>query len=217
VSHAENVTPAAGRRGFARAWGAHGNERLTAAAGLALVVLLAVEAWTTLSLHRFLPLHMFLGFVLLPPVALKLASTGWRFARYYTRDPTYRLLGPPRLPMRVLAAPLVLSTVVLFGSGVALVVAGHGGGWLVRVHATSFAVWGVLVLVHTVVYLRRAVRRGTADWRPRPERIVPGMQARRRVLAGAIVAGIVVALATYPAQQAFHSHGHDRLQPAGRR
>src|SRR5205807_267192 len=68
----------------ARAWSREGNDRLTASVGLVLVVLLAVEAWTTFSLRSYLPLHMFLGFLLLPPVALKLASTGWRAARYYT-------------------------------------------------------------------------------------------------------------------------------------
>jgi hypothetical protein len=70
-------------RAVARAWGRHGNDRLTASVGLVFVVLLAVEAWTTFSLRSYLSLHMYLGFVLLPPVVLKLASTGWRAARYY--------------------------------------------------------------------------------------------------------------------------------------
>jgi hypothetical protein len=41
-----------------------------------------VETLTTLSLRSYLPVHIFLGLLLLPPVALKLASTGWRFLRY---------------------------------------------------------------------------------------------------------------------------------------
>jgi hypothetical protein len=63
------------------AWGPSGNQRLTTSTGLVLFVLLAVETLTTLSLRLYLPEHIFLGLLLLPPVALKLASTGWRFVR----------------------------------------------------------------------------------------------------------------------------------------
>ena len=192
------------RRGAAHAWGPRGNVRLTAATGLVLVGVLAVEALTTLSLHRYLPLHIFLGFVVLPAVSLKLASTGWRFARYYAGSNPYRLAGPPRLGFRLFAPLLVVSTVALFGSGVALVVMGHGGGLLLTVHAASFAVWGVLMIVHIAGYLARALRVGTADWRSRAARIVPGASFRRALLVGALLAGVIVALATYPAQQAFH-------------
>jgi cytochrome b len=193
----------------ARAWGREGNERLTALVGLVLLVLLAVEAWTTFSLHSYLPLHMFLGFVLLPPVALKLASTGWRAARYYTGSRPYRRAGPPRLPLRLLAPLLVASTLALFASGVALVVVGHGRGWILTVHATSFAVWGVLMAVHVVAYVARTFRRGTADLRRRTERIVPGARIRRALLGGALVAGVLIALAAYPAQQRFHTRAHE--------
>ena len=75
--------------------GPDGNERLTATIGLLLVGLLVVEAATTLSLHDFLAVHLFLGLALLPVISAKLASTGWRFVRYYTHDAAYRLRGPP--------------------------------------------------------------------------------------------------------------------------
>ena len=73
-----------------------GNERLTSSTGLVLLVLLLVETLTTLALRTYLNVPLFLGLLLLPPVALKLASTGWRFARYYTRSEPYVLAGPPR-------------------------------------------------------------------------------------------------------------------------
>ncbi|MCW2975622.1 MAG: hypothetical protein JWM06_903 [Actinomycetia bacterium] len=206
-------------RTVARDWGHQGNERLTSSAGLILFVLLAVEAWTTLSLSSYLPLHIFLGFVLLPPVAVKLASTGWRAVRYYAGSRQYRLAGPPKLPLRLLAPLLVSSTLALFGSGVALIVVGHGRGWLQMVHAVSFGVWGVLIVVHVAAYLPRALRFGTADLRRNAERIVPGARIRRMLLAGALLAGVIIALATYPAQKAFHSRVNEpgRLQPAGTR
>ena len=71
-----------------------GNERLTSSTGLILLVLLAVETLTTLALRTYLNVHLFLGLLLLPPVALKLATTGWRFARYYTGSKPYVLAGP---------------------------------------------------------------------------------------------------------------------------
>ena len=58
-----------------------GNERLTSSTGLVLLVLLAIETLTTLALRTYLNVHLFLGMLLLPPIVLKLASTGWRVAR----------------------------------------------------------------------------------------------------------------------------------------
>ena len=86
-----------------------------------LLVLLAVEGATIPWIHPLLSVHIFLGVLLLGPVALKLASTGYRFVRYYTGATEYVQLGPPAPLMRVLVAPvLVLSTATLFGTGVIL-------------------------------------------------------------------------------------------------
>jgi hypothetical protein len=162
----------------------------------------------TLALHAYLSVHIFLGLLLIPPVALKLASTGWRFLRYYTNSKPYRLAGPPRLLLRLLAPLLVASTLTLFGSGVALIVVGHGGGPLLQLHAVSFAVWGVLIAIHILAYLTRVLRVGLADWRRNATPIVAGSRSRRAALVGALVAGVVLALATYSAQQAWLDHGH---------
>jgi hypothetical protein len=172
-------------------------------------VLLALEALTTLALRTYLPVHIFLGLLLLPPVALKLASTGWRFVRYYTRNKPYRLEGAPRPLQRMLAPLLVASTLSLFGSGVALIAVGHGGGVLRTVHALSFAAWVALIVVHVVAYRKRVLRMGTWDWRRHAEPIVAGARARRAALGAALVAGVIVALATYPVQQTWLSHHRD--------
>jgi len=185
--------------------GPDGNERLTATVGLVLVGLLGVEAATTLSLHDFLAVHVFLGLVLLPVVALKLASTGWRFVRYYTQNAEYRLRGPPRLLLRALAPLLVASTVVLFGTGVAFLVVGRGGGLLLTAHAASFVVWGVLVGLHTLAYLRRMARDGLSDWRPRTFRVA-GASLRRFVVLAALAGGVVVGIATYSVQSGWLAH-----------
>jgi hypothetical protein len=186
-----------------------GNERLTTSVGLVLIVLLAAEALTTVALGLDLPVHIFLGLLLLPPIALKLASTGWRFMRYYTRNEAYRLIGPPKILLRLLAPFLVASTLTLFGTGVALIVVG-GGGLLKSVHGLSFAVWGVLMIVHVLAYLIRTVRIGSADWRGHAEQVVAGARSRRAALSGALVAGVILASATYPAWRHQHfERGHD--------
>jgi hypothetical protein len=198
-------------RAAARAWGPPGNARLTTSLGLVLLVLLGIETLTTLALHAYLPVHIFLGLLLIPPVALKLASTGWRFLRYYTNSKPYRLAGPPRLLLRLLAPLLVASTLTLFGSGVALIIVGRGGGPLLQLHAVSFAVWGVLITIHILAYLTRVVRVGPADWRRNATPIVAGSRSRRVALVGALLAGMVLALATSSAQQAWlngHEHQH---------
>jgi hypothetical protein len=193
-------------RAITRAWGPPGNERLTSSVGLVLLVLLSLETLTILSLRSYLSVHIFLGLLLLPPVALKLASTGWRFLRYYLGNKPFRLRGPPRLLLRLLAPLLVGSTLALFGSGVALIVVGHGGGLLLSVHTLSFLVWGVLMIVHVLAYLARTLRVGLADWRRRAEPVVAGGRSRRAALGGALLAGVILALASYPAQRAWLSH-----------
>jgi hypothetical protein len=202
-------------RAAAHAWGPPGNKRLTTSTGLVLLVLLAVETLTTLALRTYLPVHIFLGLLLVPPVALKLASTGWRFARYYTRNKLYRLEGPPRPLLRMLAPLLVASTLTLFGSGIALIAVGHGGGVLLTVHTLSFIVWGVLMIFHVVAYLKRVRRIGTSDWRRNAGAVVAGAKARRAALGAALLAGVIVALATYPAQQAWLSHRRDHRHQDG--
>src|ERR1700685_2891935 len=102
------------------AGGTAGNERLTAVTGAVLIVLLAVIGVTIISLSQLLWVHLFVGVLLIGPLMLKLASTGYRFVRYYTRDAAYRHVGPPALPLRLIAPIVVLSTVVVFASGVAL-------------------------------------------------------------------------------------------------
>jgi hypothetical protein len=54
--------------------------------------------------------HVFIGMVLIPPVLVKVASTTWRFARYYQGAPAYRRKGPPPVALRLLGF-LLLSRV----------------------------------------------------------------------------------------------------------
>jgi hypothetical protein len=100
--------------------GTEGNERLTVITGVLLILLLAALGVTIVFIGRLLWWHLFLGLLLIGPVVLKVASTGYRFMRYYTADPPYRRKGPPPSALRTLGPALVGLTAVVFATGVAL-------------------------------------------------------------------------------------------------
>ena len=205
------------RAPFARRINPDGNERITAAVGIILIVLTVAELGTlVLGLQTFLHWHVFIGLVLLPPIALKLASTGWRFARYYTRNDAYRMKGAPQLAMRLLAPFLVLLTVLLFGSGVAMgFVHGHALQLARRIHGPAAFLWTVTLGIHVLVYTPRALRAIAGDLRARTRRQIADVRLRAYVVVFAIVIGLVVGVATLPVQRdwlhlpARHDH-HDR-------
>jgi hypothetical protein len=139
--------------------GVIGNERLTALAGAVLLVLLAIEVATTLRLRSLMPAHVFVGVLLVGPLLLKLGSTGYRFARYYTGATPYVRRGPPTMGLRILAVPLVVTTLVLVGSGGALLLIGPGNpGPLIPLHNISTLIWLPLAAVHVAAYVRRLPR-----------------------------------------------------------
>jgi hypothetical protein len=195
--------------------GPEGNERLTAATGAVLFVLLAAEGVTIVFLRPLLSAHVFIGMLLIPPVALKTASAGWRFLRYYTGDRGYRAKGPPLLPLRLLAPLVVASTVALLATGVALLVVGPGRGFVLGLHKASFAVWLVATGLHVLAYVWRVPALAASDWRRRDPAPVGGSFARRTLVAGALVAGVILAVATVRYAQpwvhwaaVFHGHDH---------
>lgn len=174
-----------------------GNEQLTALAGILLIVFLAVEGATLLNLRALLTVHAFIGMFLIPVVALKLGSTGWRMARYYLGREEYVLRGPPPLPLRVLVAPVVVaSTLVLFGTGVYLLATHEVQGTAVGLHKASFVVWLVSTSVHVLARLVRMREALLTRY--------PGVGLRLGVVTATLVAGTAVATATLP--------GADRLQ-----
>lgn len=163
------------------------NERLTAATGAVLIVLLAALGVTILSIGQLVWWHVLLGMLLIPPVLLKLGTTGWRFLRYYSGSPEYVRRGPPITPLRLLAPLVVLTTLVVFGTGVALIVVGPAGGILVGLHKASFILWFFVTAVHVLAHLRRLLP---------PARPVPGAAVRGVLLVGSVAAGVVLAAAT---------------------
>jgi len=179
--------------------GVAGNARLTGGGAALLLVLLAAEGATIPFIGQLIGPHIFIGMLLIPPVLLKLGSTGYRFARYYTGSPPYRRKGPPSLPMRVLAPGVVLATVALFGTGVALAILGpDSSGRLVFLHKASFVLWFGLMTIHVLGHVLELPKLALPDWRRAGGRdaALAGSGLRIALLSGAVLAGFALALAT---------------------
>ena len=179
--------------------GVAGNARLTGGTAVALLVLLALEGATIPFIGPLVGPHVFIGMLLIPPVALKLASTGYRFARYYSDSAAYRLKGPPPLVMRLLAPGVVLTTLALFASGVALLIAGPDESDSLKfLHKASFIAWFALMTVHVLGHVLELPSLTLPDWRRHGgrEAALAGSGLRLALLAASIVAGFALALAT---------------------
>ena len=184
----------AGAAGWLRG-GVPGNARLTGAIAVALLVLLAAEGATIPFIGQLLGPHIFIGLLLIPPVLLKLASTGYRFARYYTGSAPYVRKGPPAMPLRLLAPGVVLTTLALFGTGVALALAAPPSNTLVFAHKLSFIAWIALMTLHVLGHLLELPRLTGVDL-SRGGRVTPLAGARQRAtaLALALAAGLGLGL-----------------------
>lgn len=197
--------------------GPEGNEQLTAVTGAVLVILLAALGITIVRIGQLTWLHLFLGFLLIGPVLLKMSSTGYRFVLYYIKDPSYRIRGAPETWLRLIAPVVVLTTIGVFVTGVALVFVGpvHREP-LAEIHKLFFIVWIAFTGLHVLGHLpvMPAALRGFGDWSERIPGRDDGRLARAIVLAGAVVGGLVLAIvlipqfATWTAHPALWQHHH---------
>ena len=176
--------------------GPEGNEQLTAATGVVLLVLLAVLGLTIVRIGQLLWLHMFLGLLLIGPVALKMGSTGYRFVLYYARDKTYIRKGPPEMWLRVIAPIIVFTTVGVFATGVWLLIIGpfHREP-MAEIHKIFFIVWVVFTALHVLGHLPGMPEQLGVG---RKLGLESGQTGRAIVLVGVIVGGLVLALVLIP-------------------
>jgi len=177
-----------------RLGGTEGNEILTAAVGAVLTLLLIAEGITIIQMGGLLSVHMFIGLVLVPPILLKMGSTGYRFARYYTHSRPYVQMGPPALPMRLLAPGLVALTVAVFATGVWLMLLGHKSDQVLLLHKVTFIVWGAFFGIHFLVYAPRVLRSLRSDWGSMRRHAIPGSGLRGMLVAASLGAGAALAL-----------------------
>ena len=172
--------------------GSDGNKQLTAIVGTLLLVVLAIEGATLLNLRSLLTAHAFIRMLLIPIVALKLGSTGWRMLRYYRRGDEDVRRGPPHVVLRVLVAPvMVASALVLLASGVVLLALDETHGAIVGLHKASFVVWLGATSLHVltrVVNLLPILRRRLA-----------GTGLRLGLVGATLGAGLLLGALTLPA------------------
>ena len=175
--------------------GAEGNERLTGLTGAVLLIGFAVEGVTILALHRLLTLHIFLGMLLIGPVALKVGSTCYRFARYYTGAVCYVRKGPPAPLMRLLGPFVILTSLAVLGTGVALAFSGPGNGPWLFAHKASFVLWFGCTSVHVLAHAWRLPRilLGT---RGGVRMTVSGGRIRWLLVGASLAGGLLIALLT---------------------
>jgi hypothetical protein len=179
--------------------GVEGNARLTGMTAAILFVLLAVEGYTLLGIHSLLTLHVVIGMVLVPPVLLKIGSTTWRFARYYLGAPEYRRKGPPPALLRLLGPFLVVLTVAVLGTGIALLLAPASlRSELLLLHKVTFVLWTAALAIHVLGHLVDTARLAPRDFYWRTRRQVRGAGARQWAIVGTLCLGVLLAVAVAP-------------------
>src|SRR5438270_5484558 len=202
----------------ARTGGPAGNARLTAWLGVVLLLAFLVECATLASLQGLLSVHIFVGALLVPIALAKTATTAWRMLRYYFGNTHYRQAGPPPLLLRVLGPLVVLTSLAVLGTGLALVAlgSGHAGSLgafagfrldALTLHKAAFVLWLVVTSLHTLARLVPAVLIAGKRLGPRA---VPGGGLRVGVLAltfavSVLTGAIVLSLSHY--QSRHHRDG----------
>jgi hypothetical protein len=190
--------------------GPEGNEQLTTVTGVILIVLLAVIGFTIPQLSQYLWLHLFVGLLLIGPVLLKMASTGYRFVRYYTHNAGYRRKGPPEIALRLIAPMVVISTIGVFATGIGLMIVGpNDRNPMLLLHKVTFIVWIVFTSLHILGHLPAVGRvfGVGGDERAQLTGTTPGGTGRWLALAGALVGGAVLAIALIPEFATWTAHG----------
>jgi hypothetical protein len=174
------------------------NQRLTAINGAVLYLLILVIVVTVLNISGFLTAHYVVGLLLVPPVVLKLGSTGYRVFRYYTGSAAFKVAGPPPIVLRFITGPiLVVATVVTLATGSELWLVGLrlGTGWTTA-HTVAAVAMLVAVAAHLVGHTRMSgasLKNDVLDGRSR------GISPRSLVLAALVVGGILaIGVFVYP-------------------
>lgn len=204
-----------------QAAGVVGNTRLTSLLGVTLLALLVLQVASALFFALLVynvafftgpaydivrPVHFFVGFALLPLVGLKLASTGWRFSRYYLRSDAYHRAGPPSWTARLIAPLLIVSGISVLASGVEMWSFQNQLGWpWTAIHNVAAFTFVTVLVIHVVLHVRQAHREAAADLAGTPavatatpaapvREPVGGAVTRRAILglglAGAVALGV---------------------------
>jgi hypothetical protein len=201
-THSTRHRPATRLEVDGSAAGVEANARLTSVLGMVLLVLLAVEGFTILSVRQMIKLHLILGLILIGPVVAKCLTTGYRFINYYRGAPAYRHKGPPHVLLRVLGPVVIVTSLAVLGTGGALIYYPDRGAWL-TLHKASFILWFGAMTLHVLGHVIEGGRMTVAELR-RPA--LRGRAIRLLAVGAALLAGVGIALAVYPSSSSWISH-----------
>ncbi len=189
-------TPRHARATSRGADGVEGNARLTSSVAAVLFLLLFVEGVTILQIGGLISTHVFIGMMLIPPLLVKIATTSWRFARYYGAAPSYVRKGPPVALLRLLGPFVIVLSLAVVGSGVLLVV-GAPTSWraqLLQLHQATFLLWFAATAIHVLGHLGETLKLAPLDWVRATRRQVHGASWRQWTLVISLALGLVLAL-----------------------
>jgi hypothetical protein len=150
--------------------------------------------------------HLAVGLAMVPLVALKFGSTGWRSAKYYLGFDAYRQKGPPPLALRLIGPVIIFLTIAILASGVLLLggpASIHSG--VLTVHKFVFYPWLLAIVAHLAAHLGDAVRLVSRDLPRRLGDALPGTRYRFAAVVVCAVVGASLALS-------LTGHGTDYLQ-----
>lgn len=185
--------------------GVQANSRWTSTTGIVLVVLLAVEGATILDIRGLISWHIVVGVILVGPMLLKTATTGYRFLRYYTGSTAYVRNGPPAPLLRLLGPLVLLTSAAVMGTGFGLIATGPNAGWLLTAHQASFVVWFAVMTVHVLGHVRQAAMGTWEEIRTRST----GRKLRLGLLVVLLLAGVGAGAAVLPVASAWlHRPAH---------
>lgn len=185
-----------------RSGGPAGNARLTAWTGLLLLGLTLIELVTVLDVEGLISWHIVVGTLLVPLALLKSGSTTWRVIRYYSGSEAYRSAGPPPMLLRLLGPLVVLTTLGLLGTGLALIALGQDAGRrpflsllgfeldTLSLHEALFIAFAVAAGLHLLARLVPALRIVTG----RVAETVPAGRARLGVVVLTAIAAVITAV-----------------------
>jgi hypothetical protein len=178
-------------RGAARPRGVRTNAQVTGMLGAALLVGFAAEGFTILlGVRSTLASHIFIGMVTIPAVMLKLATTTYRFARYYLGDPAYVDRGPPPWLLRLVGPIVALSTVALLGTGVADAYDYPSRQLAGGAHKVAFVVWFGAMTVHVLGHLRETPKLAFGGWTAPPSDVLVKITALGSTLIMGVALGV---------------------------
>ncbi len=172
--------------------GVAGNARITGTFGAVIFVLLFLEGITVLRVRALISIHVFVGMLLVPFVIVKIASTGYRFVRYYGGDSAYANKGPPPLVLRTLGPIVVVTTIAVLATGIGALLTDRRTVWLVQAHKASFIVWFAAMTIHVLGHALETPALVVADLRRDAQRHAPGALTRIMLLLVTLATGIAL-------------------------